>query len=71
MSARRSPETIAEIVALRGQLSASEIGEKFNLTRDAVIAIWFRAKCAPISKEALFVIRSRTNSEAQLRRREE
>jgi hypothetical protein len=65
-----SPHSL-EIVKLRGQLSASEIAEKFNLTRNAVIGIWFRTRCPPISKEALFVIRSRTNSEAQLRRRYE
>lgn len=48
---RHSPETIKAVLALRGKLSASEIGLKLDLSRNSVISIWNRYAVNPISKE--------------------
>jgi len=48
---KRTPEFYAAIIALKGKMTASEVGAKFGITRNAVIGIWHRAKSPPISDE--------------------
>ncbi len=53
--------SIAEIVALKPTHTATEVGNKFGITRYAVIGIWYRAKAPPLSPAEI----SRRNVRAQ------
>jgi hypothetical protein len=41
---RWSPEQIAEICAMKGRKSASQIGALYGVTRGAICGVWFRAR---------------------------
>lgn len=43
---------VQEIVALKGRLSASKIGKRYGVTRNAICGLWFRAANGPGRKKA-------------------
>lgn len=47
----RPAKVRAQIVAMKPTHTALQIATKFGITRNAVIAIWFRANAPPLSRE--------------------
>lgn len=65
----RTPEFYEKIVALKGKLTASEIGERFGITKNAVIGIWNRAGAPALKVQERSELQSSANRAAWERRR--
>lgn len=65
----RTPEFYAQICALKGRKSASEVGADYGVTKNAVIGIWHRAGTPALTVVQRHIISKRARKAARERRR--